>query len=297
MALPNHIFAPAFRHRGLGWFLAILVGIMVYLASLAMATEAGLSVMTFRWDTNMQARLTVEIPPAPDESSTPQAERVKKATEVLRDIPGVTKVTPLPDGEAVELLKPWIRQEDLLKTLPLPTLIDIERKEGSRLDAADIRSKLKPVIKDASVTDHAAWLADLAHLARAVATMAGFTILLACAALVITVSLVCRAIMATEHETIALLHIMGAEDDQIARHFQLHARNQSIPASLAGFVLALLSAGILFFFLRHFIDPLSLDAAHWIGLGVAVLLVPLGAIAMAAVTARLSVLQLLRGMP
>ncbi|MDX2027864.1 MAG: FtsX-like permease family protein [Alphaproteobacteria bacterium] len=297
MALPNHIFAPAFRHRGLGWFLALLVGIMVYLASFAMAAEAGLSVMTFRWDRNMSSRLTVEIPPADDESSTPQSERVKQVLEKLRGMPDIKKVVPLPDSETAELLKPWIRQSDLLKSLPLPTLIDIELRGGASLDAADIHSKLRTAVKDVSVNDHAAWLDDLAHLARGIAAMAALTIFLTCTALVMTISLVCRAIMATERETISLLHTLGAEDDHIARHFQLHAGRQSIPASFAGFTLAVLSAGVLFFFLRNFADPLSLTTIHWIGLGLAVLAIPLGAIGIAALTARLSALQLLRSMP
>src|SRR5271154_7021430 len=117
MPLPRHVFAPAFRHRRLGWFFALLVGIMVYLASFATAAEATLSMMTVTWDRDMESRLTVEIPAVDDEASTPQPERVAQVLAVLRAMPGVERATPLSEDETARLLKPWIKQPELLKEL------------------------------------------------------------------------------------------------------------------------------------------------------------------------------------
>lgn len=297
MPLPRHVFAPAFRHRRLGWFFTLLVGIMVYLASFSMAAEAALSVMTFTWDKDMESRLTIEIPAADDESSVSQPERIQKVLDVLGTMPDVARAATVPDEETTRLLKPWIGQPDLLKALPIPTLIDVDRRGGSFLTAAELQGRIKGVVSDVRVDDHAAWLGDLARLMRGLAAIGGLIILLTGVTLVVTVSLLCRAIMATEHETISLLHIMGAEDNDIASHFQFHTKRMAGPASFAGFALAVLSAGVLLFFVRHFTDLSTLPIPHWVGLGLIVCTVPLAATTIAAQSARVSVLRLLHGTP
>jgi cell division transport system permease protein len=296
MALPPRIFAPAFRHERLSWFFTAIVGMMVYLATFAMAAEASLSAITYVWDNSVANRLTVEIPAVDDESSTTQAERVRQTMSVLRAMPEIAQVTLVPDTETARLLKPWINQADLLKILPVPTLIDITRNPGSALTADAIEDRLKTTVKDARVDDHAAWLVDRARLVQGLGALGGLIILLTAVTLAVAVSLICRVLMANERETIALLHIMGAEDSDIAQHFQFHARSLSRPPALAGFLCAVLSAGVLLFFLRHFADPTTLQPAHWLGLMALTLLAPVIAVWIAATSARLSALKLLRSM-
>jgi cell division transport system permease protein len=297
MPLPRHLFVSAFRHQRMGWFFALLVGIMVYVATFAMAAEATLSAITFRWDQGMENRMTVEIPLATDESSTPQTERVREVLSVLHIMPDIATITVIPDNETEKLLKPWIKQPDLLKVLPVPTLIDIERKGDSRLTSTEVEDHVKAVIKGAQVDSHATWIGDMRHLIYGLTAIAALMILLTGAALIIAVSLLCRAIMATECDTVSLLHIMGAEDIDIARHFQSIAQHLSWPASFVGFSLALLSLGILLYFLRHFADPALLSPFHWTALGIATGMVPVMATGIAALSARTAALTLLQTMP
>lgn len=297
MSIPTKLFAPSFRHQKLGWFLAVMVGIMVYVATFAMSAEATLSAITFTWDRGMHSRMTVEIPAVDDENSMPQAERVKQVMNVLHAMPQIALALPLSDDETMRLLKPWINQPELLKVLPVPVLIDIERKEGANLNADDLRQQLKPIVKDIRVDDHTTWLSDLNHLVSGLTVIAGLIILLTGITLVIAVSLICHAIMATEHDTMSLLHALGATDNDIAHHFQKHTQRLSWPASLAGFMLALISTASLMFFLKNFADPSMLQWSHWIVLGLMTLLVPVLAIIIATLAARLSVLKLLHSMP
>lgn len=297
MALPYSLFSPAFRYQHLRWFFVALVGIMVYVATFATAAEATLSAITLTWDMSAQSRLTVEIPAVSDEATMSQDERMHQTLALLRPMPDILSVTPLPEDEAARLLKPWINQPELLKSLTLPLLIDVERKPGSNLSAAAIQDKLKTVGDDIHVDDHAAWLKDMEHLVHGLAFMAGLIILLTALTLIMAVSLICRAIMATERETISLLHTIGAEDEVIAKNFQSHAQHLAGRAAWVGFGLALISAGILLFFLRHFADASLLQPLHWFGLAVSILIVPLAAIWMAALSARLSALKLLQVMP
>lgn len=296
MSLPQQLFTPSFRHQKLNLFFAFIVGIMVYVATFAAAAEASLSAITFTWNQGMENHLTVEVPAMDDESSSSQSDRVKQVTSILRAIPGLGQIKRLPEDESIKLLKPWIGEE-ALKNLPLPTLLDVVRDENSTLTASDIEERLKNTISDVKVDDHAAWLQDLAHLVRGLAIMGALMILLTAVTLIIAVSLMCRAIMATERETIVLLHIMGAEDADIARHFEQQARRLSWPSSFAGFALAIASAALLIFFLRHFADPTALAPLQWIGLGAMVLLVPFVAVGIASFSARLAALKLLHAEP
>lgn len=296
MSLPNQLFTPSFRHQKLHWFFAFIVGIMVYVATFATAAEASLSAITFTWNQGMENHLTIEIPAVDDESSSNQNDRIKQVTAILRAIPGIDQVKRLPEDESLKLLKPWIGEE-ALKSLPLPTLLDVTRDETSTLTASDIEERLRNTISDVTVDDHAVWLQDLAHLIRGLAIMGGLMILLTAVTLVIAVSLMCRAIMATERETIVLLHIMGAEDADIAKHFEQQARRLSWPSSFIGFGLAIVSAALLLFFLRHFADPTALAPLQWVGLGAMVLLVPFVAVGIASMSARIAALKLLYAEP
>jgi len=297
MSLPRHIFAPAFRHQKLSWFFAALVGVMVYVATFAMAAEATLSAMTVTWDKGMETRMTIEIPAVDDESGRPQADRIQQTIAVLRAMPDIVSIRAVPEDETLTLLKPWISQPELLKALPIPALIDIERKDGSQLTVADIQNHLKTVVEDVRVDDHAAWVANISHLVSGLSIMAALMIILTAITLVIAVSLICRAIMATERETISLLHTIGAEDRDIARHFQFHAKRLATPASWIGFALALASTAVLLFFLRNMADASLLQPLHWVILLVTTLVVPLAAITIAALAARVSTLKLLYTMP
>ena len=148
------------------------------------------------------------------------------------------------------------------------------------------KTRLRTVVSDARVDDHAAWLADLAHLVRSLAALAGLMIALTGLALVIAIALICRAVMATERDTIELLHVMGAGDGSIARHFQSHAWRLAWPAALAGFLLAVISLGFLLFFIRHVVDLSTLQFSRWIGLVLLMIVVPCAAVMAAALSAR-----------
>jgi len=293
MALPKQIFAPAFAQRKTRWLSLLLVGVMVYVASFTIGIEGMISAFTLTWDQTMDRRMSVEVPTVEDEGATPQSERVKQIISVIAAMPEVAHVEAVPDDQTRQLLKPWIGQTELLNSLPLPSLVDIERRPGAVLSAADLTDRLKPVINNIQVDDHAAWLADLVRLVRGLMIVGGIVIALMALAVVFAVSLLCRVVIAAEHKTITLLHLMGAYDDDIAQHFQYHATRLAAPAALAGFTLGIGSAGLLALLLRDVTDASFLNWTHWALLGVGSLSIPLAAIVIAAFAARVTVGRLL----
>ena len=297
MTLPRHLFTPAFRHQHLGGSFAAIVGIMVFIATFATAAEAVLLTASYVWEQTAENRLTVEIPAVGDEASMPQAERIKQATSLLRALPGISSVETLSASEVERLLSPWFNRPELLRALPLPTLIDVERSSEPDLTAAKIQTALRNVVSDARVNDHGTWLQDAWRLVRGLTLLGGLTILLTALTLIISVSLICRAVIAAERETISLLHLMGTENIDIARHFEAQASHIASRASIIGFLIAFVVTSALFFSTRHMADLSTLGWHHWLGVGIITLLVPFGATALATKAAKISVMRLIETFP
>ena len=297
MPLPRNLFTPVFRHQRLGRSFAAIVGIMVFIASFATAAESALLTQGYLWGRTLETRITVEIPAIGDEAAVPQAERVKQAISILRGLPDVGLVMPLSDDEVTRLLQPWFDQPELLKALPLPTLIDIERKPGATLTTAKIQDALKTAVADARVDDHGAWTQDVWRLIRGLSLLGGVMIALMGVTLIVTISLICRAVVAAEHDTISLLHLLGASDTDIARHFQAQAQRLSLRAAGVGFAAAVMIAGCLLFVAHPVADLSTLNIMHWTQLAVLVFLIPVGAVLLSSMTTRGTVMRLIKSFP
>ncbi len=298
MTVPSNLFVMAFRQQRLGLMFTVIMAIMVYLATLAMSAQASLSSVATAWGHSREGRLTIEIPPPDEKANVAQSERVRQVIAALRAMPEVGMVESGSDAETARLLKPWINDAALLRSLPLPALIDVKAASGWTLEAETLRKTLAGTIENVRVDDHADWMAALLRLLRGLSLIAGLTILLAGLTMVIAISLICRTAMAVQHETIELLHLMGATDADIARQFQHHARRLSFPAALAGFGLAAVTFAVLALLLGHFVEhPLLSLGGSWLRLILMSLSVPLIAVAGAMITARFSVLSLLRRLP
>ncbi len=297
MSLPRHLFTPAFRHQHLGGSFAAIVGIMVFIATFAMAAEAVLLTASYVWEQTAEDRLTVEIPAVGDEASMSQAERIKQATSLLRALPGIKSVETLSTSEVERLLSPWFNKPELLRTLPLPTLIDVERSSDPELTAAKIQAALRNVVSDARVNDHGTWLQDAWRLVRGLTLLGGLTILLTAVTLILSVSLICRAVISAERETISLLHLMGTENIDIARHFETQASRIALRASVIGFLIAFVVTGTLLLSTRELADLSMLNWYHWLSVGGFSLLVPFGATALSTAAAKISVMRLIETFP
>ncbi|MFA4995285.1 MAG: hypothetical protein WC521_08305 [Bdellovibrionales bacterium] len=297
MSLPRHLFTPAFRHQHLGGSFAAIVGIMVFIATFATAAEAILLTASYLWGQTAEDRLTIEIPAVGDEATMSQAERVKQVTSLLRAMPGIENVEALSNKDVERLLSPWFSKPELLRALPLPTLIDVERSSDPNLTAEKIQAALRNVVSDARVNDHGTWVQDAWRLVQGLTVLGGLTIFLTALTLIISVSLICRAVIAAERETISLLHLMGTENIDIANHFQTQATRIASRASIIGFLVALVITSVLFLSTRQLSDLSALGWGHWLGVGIVSLLVPFGATVLAMVTAKISVMRLIRTFP
>ncbi len=146
----------------------------------------------------------------------------------------------------------------------------------------------------ARVIPHADWLGPVARLIRSLAWVAGGLVILMTLASAAVVIMTARAALGTHYATIEMLHLIGATDQQIARLFQ---RRITIDTAYGVALGTAVAAAILLLIGWQWSGVTSgLAATASLGpMGWALLLaLPLLAIALAALTARQTLLAALK---
>lgn len=276
-------------------FLPWLVALNVYLACLALAGLMVIGGAAGRWDKGLSGTLTVQIPPAmgddPAETAGATEARIARAVEILRQTPGIATARPLDRKEMAALMEPWLGSGDLIGELPLPALIDVRLKEDRGVNVEGLQSVLSAAVPGATIDDHKKWLDRLSLLAQSVKAIAAAIVLLVGAAAIATVIFITRTGLSLHHEVIELLHVMGAQDEYVARQFQSQALALCLKGGLIGFALAaatLLAFGALVGRLgSQLLPPVEMSLVQWAILAV----LPLAVALIGMMTARIIVLR------
>jgi len=281
--------AEAIQGRLLPW----VIGVMVFLSGLALAAAVGLQALTGEWRAGLEDSLTVQIV-GPDRSVLEQ--EAEAAVGVLRDLPEVEDARKLSDAAIQQLLEPWLGAGAPTDALPIPLLIDVTLKQGARLDPDRLARDLHAVAPSAQVDAHEHWLSDLVTLTRLVQGLSALILGLIVLATVTVIVFATRAGLAAQRETVAIVHLMGAEDRQIAAAFQ----RRFLIVGIQGALLGLLGLGLLFgtgYIVSETIEtamlPMAVPPAPAL---YALLLLPLPAALITMVTARVTVRRALAEM-
>ena len=301
-----------FRHRfdlplvedATGRFLIWIMAVMVYLGIVALAGSLVLAGMASRWENGLTGRLTVQISPQPDtpgrgsdpEMVAPLVQRTEVALALLRATPGVLRAEPVTAATTHKLLEPWLGTA-LLDDLPLPALIDVQVAPGSDPEVPALADRLARSVAGAHLDNHAAWLDDLRRLARTVQLVALAVVVLVGTAALVAVVFAVRTGLAIHSPVVELLHIMGASDRYVARQFQAHVVGLALRGGMVGLALGLATLGLLDRATGEaaagMLPVMALPPPQWLALPA----VPLVAAALAAVTARWTVLRVLAALP
>lgn len=284
---------------GSGRFLPWIVALMVYLASLALASTLIVRDAMMRWDRGLTGTLTVELPAAP---SGRDDGAVAAALAVLRSTSGVTRADAFDAKRTAALLEPWLGTAIDAADLPLPRLIDVQIEPRAGVDLAALKERLAAAAPGAQLDDHGRWLNRVLHAALAIEIVAGMVVALVGLAAVLAVIFATRTGLAVHHGIVEVLHLIGARDGYIARQFEWHALRLGIKGGLAGLLLGALTlvgiatataqVGALDDAVRV-LPALSAPAIEWVLL----LLLPVAAGLIAMLTARITVLRALKRLP
>jgi cell division transport system permease protein len=224
---------------------------------------------------------------------TPDA-AAARAAEALAGVAGVSEARALEKEKAYDLIRPWLGDVSDLEDLPVPRLVAVSLDRKHPATAAGLSRALKAQGLDAVVDDHQIWIKDIRHAAGVVRWTGAALFLLIALAAAAVVAFATRAGLAARRDVVEVLHLTGAEDNQIASLFELRfARIAALSgafgataAAIAGGLLRLIGGG-------QGITP-ALPVA-WLDL-LAVLPCPLLAAIVAAVAARLTARRLIQGL-
>ena len=163
---------------------------------------------------------------------------VKAVMRFLSEQPGVAGVTVLPEDKARALLEPWLGESAQSAELPVPALIDVSLAADATLDSDTVEQQIKTYAPSSAIDDHDEWLGQLSTFARGLQALAYLIVGLVALATVAIVTFSTQAGLSSHHDTIEILHLIGAEDRQIAREFQwrylAHGLKGSIVGAIAG---------------------------------------------------------------
>ena len=273
--------------------LALAIGVMVYLASMAMAGGMAITITTQSWKVDLNETLTIKIDQL--EGRNEEAD-MAAVLEILKTVPGVASARPVTNREMTDLLAPWLGENINFKDLGLPLLIDVERDKRYSVDSERLKQQLIEVAPGAQLDDHGIWRTALEALALTIQIIAFGVVTLIILATVAVVIFATKADLAAHNETVQVLHLVGARDKYIAGEFQRYFLKIGIRGGIFGFTL---SSGTLigFSYLADIIDQAFLTALAPGLLSYLILLpAPLLVAVVAMTTAKATVLQTLSKM-
>jgi cell division transport system permease protein len=215
-----------------------VIGIMMFLTILATASGLAIGRASSALSSDIASKLTIQLPEANI------ARRNGQARAIVAELGGLGSVKAsrkLADAELARLLAPWLGSVAGDEELPLPALIDVELARNSPRDVAQVKAAILAIAPNARVDANASWLAPLSGLMSSLQWLAFGLVILMASATAAVVVLAVRAALNTYGETIAIMHLLGANDDQIARLFERRISLDALLGGIGGLALAIIT--------------------------------------------------------
>jgi cell division transport system permease protein len=274
-----------------------VIAIMVAMTAIAAAAGLALHNTAEAAAAELAGGVTVQIVEAAPEKRAAEAQG---AVRRLRGMAGVASVRLVPQQEIDVLIEPWLGSgvaDDTAGAIPVPALIDVRLRGAVTAERVeDVQQALRGAAPSARVDAQASWLRPVFNAIESLQWLAVALVVLLATALAAAALLAARTALGTNRDTIEIVHLLGGSDAQIARVFQ---RSIGIDAAGGGVVGLALAAVVILFLGRRFaglgagmVDGGALGPVDWALL----VLIPLLAVVLAMVTARLTVLHSLRKM-
>ncbi len=274
------------------WVIAIMVALTVIAAAAGLALRNVATAAT----ADLSGGITIQIIEASPELKAAQA---KAALAILQQTPGVQSARIVPESEINALIEPWLGSSAAVDGdgVPVPALLDARltsKVTQHRLD--QLRGALRSAAPAAQVDAQAGWLRPVFSAIQSLQWLALTLVAMLASATAAAVLLAARTALGAHRDTIEVVHLLGGTDAQIARVFQRSIGFDAAGGGAVGLGLAMLAMLLLG---RSFADLgaglVSGGALGWTD-WLLLALIPFAGVALAMITARLSVLHALRRM-
>lgn len=211
--------------------LTVVMAVMCFLACLALGSLFIINRSVAAWTNDIGSELTVQIKPV---AGADTDQEVAKAVEILRASPGVLAVNALSKADNARLLEPWLGSGNVIDDLPVPRLIEVRIDRANPPNLAGIGARLESEVEGAVLDSHTRWQSQIRRSSGTLRLLGFAVLLLVSGTTVAIVVFATRAAMASNHDTIEVLHLIGAQDNFIATKCNgIFSRSGSRPASPA----------------------------------------------------------------
>jgi cell division transport system permease protein len=211
--------------------LIAIIAIMTFLASLTTGVVMLVRAAANEWQADVAREFTIQIRPVAGHDIEME---VVKAAVIARASAGIAEVRPYSKEETTRLLEPWLGSGLQIDDLPVPRLIVVRITPGAAPDLAQLRQTLAEQIPGVSLDDHRGFVDRMRAMTRAVVVLGIGVLLLVLTATMLSRAFATRAAIATNRPVIEVLHLIGAKDSFIARHFQQHFLRLGLEGGLIG---------------------------------------------------------------
>ncbi|MBU2960904.1 cell division protein FtsX [Citreicella sp. C3M06] len=252
---------------------------MAFLAVFALALSLAAGRLATSWGNELARSSTVRI-------SAPAgqlAAQTSAALRLLQQTPGIESARALSEAEQQALLEPWFGPDVPVDQLPVPQLIEVQ-ETARGYDPAGLRLRLQAEVPGAVLDDHARWRKPLAQAASRLNLLGWGAALLIAAAVGAMVTLAANAALAANAQVIAVLRLVGATDNYIARAFVRRFALRALMGAAAGTALGVLAVMLMPSGgeTSGFLTGLGFQGWHW---GVPLLVPPLAGVVAFVATA------------
>ena len=269
-------------------FVPMIVGMMVFLATLALVGASIISSIAKEWDAGYAPGYIVEIPITSSETRAEIDALEKTLFQVIRSIPGVQKASLISSNFSV------INENKTIAKTPSSYLVyDLTIRNGHSLQITDITKRIAELRNNFSIVDHQTLRAEKLKISNlsimisvAIAVMIGL-------AAVATISFVTHTGLEVHKSIIDILHTLGARRQYIAVQFQDQALILAVKGGIIGLMVSACALGGLGFML-DFVDidfiKVGIEKSNiWL----VVLLTPVLGLILATLAARITVMSAL----
>ena len=220
-----------------------VIAVMLFLTTLALVTSLALGTGLDKWSRGLTTSLSIQVVGPDVEKRTSNTE---DALKMLRATPGIESANLLADAEILTLLSPWIGDIPTGNGLPIPSLIEVRLISPDSVNIPALKQRLSALSPDIRLDDHQAWMVQIFKLASTVRWVLAAVVFMIILSTISIVIFGCRAGLATHRDSIEIMHMLGAEDNIIAKAFDerymLHGlKGGAIGTAIAAFVMYMLS--------------------------------------------------------
>jgi cell division transport system permease protein len=193
--------------------------LLVAAAGLALTNAAGVVAK------GVEGRFVIELPAG-------IAGELPNVLTAVRSAPGVRSATPVTEKEMRSTLESWLGDAAAAGDLPIPALVTVELKPGSK--PTQLQAQIAHEFPGATAVAEAAELGPLLGSLRTLQWLAFSLVTLVAVATSAAVVLAARGALDTHRFTIEIMHGIGATDRQVTRLFERKIATDALIGAIIG---------------------------------------------------------------